>query len=60
MPSELEILIGCFYIGKFDREADCFLQDSTRMGLEPAKNLITKKRKESPDEEFTILGVVDY
>lgn len=60
MSSELEKLIGCFYIGKFNREPDCFLQDSTLMGLEAAKNLITNKRKESPEDEFTILGVVDY
>lgn len=58
--SELEQLINCFYIGKFNREADCYLQDSDRMHLEPAKNLITKKREEFPSEEFTILGVVDY
>jgi hypothetical protein len=60
MLSELDKLIGCFYIGKFNKEADCFLQDSIRMSLEPAKNLITSKRNESPEEEFTILGVVDY
>jgi hypothetical protein len=58
--SELEQLIGCFYIGKFNREADCYLQDSIRMHLEPAKALIGSKRKESPTEEFTILGVLDY
>jgi hypothetical protein len=58
--SELEQLIGCFYIGKFNREADCYLQDSIRMHLESAKSLIGSKRKESPNEEFTILGVLDY
>jgi len=45
MLSELDKLIGCFYISKFNKEADCFLQDSIRMGLEPAKNLIRKNVK---------------
>jgi hypothetical protein len=60
MLSELDRLIGCFYIGKFNKEADCYLQDSTRMSLKSAKNLITSKREESPEDEFTILGIVDY
>ncbi len=57
---ELDKLIGCFYIGKFDKEADCHLQDSERMGLKAAMGLVDHKRSTNPKEEYTILGVVDY
>ena len=45
MLSELDKLIGCFYIGKFCNDADCYLQDSQRMDLNNAKKKISKKQK---------------
>jgi len=60
MLSELEGLIGCFYIGKFCSMADCYIQDSNRMDLKNAKELIKSKRDNNENSEYTILGVVDY
>lgn len=53
------ILNASYYIGKFDRDADCDLQDSDRMSLSNAKLLIDSKRK-NEDGDFTILSALDY
>lgn len=58
--SKVEELPDHFYIGKFCRDADCYLQDSARMSIESAKSLITKKRKEDSNDKFAILGVVNF
>ncbi len=60
MLSELDKLIGCFYVGKFCEDADCYIQDSHRMDLKNAKKLVKSKRSNNKDGEYTILGVVDY
>ena len=60
MLSELDKLIGCFYVGKFCTAEGCYLQDSMRMSLYSAKQLVVHKRKDDEEGEYIILGVVDY
>ena len=60
MLSELDQLVGSFYIGKFCEDVDCYIQDSHRMDLKNAKKLVESKRSNDKYGDYSILAVVDY
>jgi len=58
--TEIEKLMGLFYVAKFNRDEDNYIRDSINISFLNAKRIIDKKRKDDGLTEFRIIAVLDY